>query len=109
WFQGGAMSRVGAAETAFGDRSAPILIGVEANWHDPAGDEANVAWARACVDAMRPFSDGRAYLNFPGSADEGARAMRATYGANYDRLVALKRRYDPDDVFRTHQRIDSAG
>lgn len=102
------MSRVGAEETAFGDRSAPILIGIEANWHDEADDEANIAWARRCYEAMRPFSDGSMYFNFPGSDGEAAHQLRATYGANYERLAALKRTYDPDNVFRTHQNIAPA-
>lgn len=105
WFHGGAMSRVDAAATAFGDRSAPVLIGIEANWHDADEDAANISWARGCFDDMAPFSDGRMYFNFPGFGDEHAAHLRATYGANHDRLRAIKRTYDPDNVFRTHQNI----
>ncbi|HSK99935.1 MAG TPA: FAD-binding oxidoreductase [Rubrobacteraceae bacterium] len=105
WYQGGAMGRVGAAATAFGDRSAPILLGIEANWEAPADDEANVAWARKVVSDMRRFSDGGAYLNFPGFMEEGQKLMRDAYGKNYDRLVQLKNRYDPANVFRLNQNI----
>src|SRR5690606_9369267 len=108
WFGGGAMRRVPAEATAFGDRSALFGIGIEANWHDPAGDAPNVAWGRRCIEALRSHSDGSLYLNFPGFAEEGEALVRAALGPNYARLQAIKRRYDPDDVFRTHQRILSA-
>ena len=105
WYQGGAMGRVGAGETAFGDRSAPILLGIEANWEEPGDDEANVAWARQTVADMRRFSDGGMYLNFPGFLEEGQQMMRDAYGENYGRLVALKDEYDPENLFRTNQNI----
>ncbi len=105
WYQGGAMSRVGAEDTAFGDRSSPILIGVEANWEDPADDEANIAWARRCVEDLRPFSDGGTYLNFPGFLEEGEQQLRDAYGANLARLGEVKRAYDPENVFRVNQNV----
>ncbi len=105
WYQGGAMGRVGASESAFGDRSAPILLGIEANWEKPADDEANVEWARNVVSDMRRFSSGGAYLNFPGFMEEGQRLMRDAYGENYERLVALKNEYDPANLFRLNQNI----
>src|SRR3712207_7459949 len=76
------MSRVGAGETAFGDRSAPILLGIEANWEEPGDDGANVAWARETVAGMRRFSGGGIYLNFPGFLEEGQEMMRDAYGEN---------------------------
>ncbi len=105
WYQGGAMSRVGAGETAFGDRSAPYLLGIEANWEEPEDDEANVAWARETVADMRRFSDGGTYLNFPGFLEEGQEMMRDAYGENYERLVALKNEHDPANLFRMNQNI----
>ena len=80
-------------------------IGIEANWHDEADDEANVAWARQCYEAMLPFPDGSMYFNFPGSEGEAVPQLRTAYDANYERLAALKRTYDPDNIFRTHQNI----
>ncbi len=56
WYQGGAMGRVAAEASAFGERSAPILLGIEANWEEPQDDEANVSWARRTVSEMRRFS-----------------------------------------------------
>jgi FAD/FMN-containing dehydrogenase len=110
WFQGGAMGRVGADESAFGDRSAPYLLGIEANWkEDPHEDEANTAWARDCYSDMRRFSGGGVYLNFPGFLEEGQGLMRDAYGENYERLVALKNQYDPANLFRLNQNIKPAG
>jgi FAD/FMN-containing dehydrogenase len=107
WFQGGAMGRVGADESAFGDRSAPILLGIEANWEEaPEDDEANIAWARGCYSDLRRFSGGGMYLNFPGFLEEGQGLIRDAYGANYERLVALKNEYDPANLFRLNQNID---
>jgi FAD/FMN-containing dehydrogenase len=108
WFQGGAMGRVAPEATAYGDRSAPILIGVEANWEDAATDEENIAWARRCVDDLRPFSEGGVYLNFPGFMEEREEMLRGAFGANYDRLVEVKTRYDPANVFRVNQNIPAA-
>ena len=73
WFQGGAMGRVGAGESAFGDRSAPILLGIEANWEpEPEEDEANIAWARDCLSDMRRFSDGGDVPQLPWLPGRGA-------------------------------------
>jgi berberine-like enzyme len=105
WYQGGAMGRVGASETAFGDRCAPILLGIEANWEEPQDDEANIAWARNCVSEMRRFSEGGTYLNFAGFLEEGQELVREANGENYERLVALKNDYDPTNLFRLNQNI----
>lgn len=108
WFQGGAMSRVGAEMTAFGERNAPVMIGIEANWHDEREDDACITWARGCYKALEPFSDGTMYFNFPGFEGEITGQVRATYGNNYQRLAAIKKSYDPDNIFRTHQNITPA-
>lgn len=107
WFQGGAMARVAPEDTAFGDRRAPIVIGVEANWEGAEHDEANIAWARLCIEDLRPFGGGT-YLNFPGFLEDRERMLRESYGANYDRLVAVKTRYDPTNLFRVNQNIPPA-
>ena len=99
WFNGGSMNRVPADGSAFGARY-PYLIGVEANWEDPAASDDNIAWARDAVTALEPFSTGGGYLNFPGFFEEGEDLLRASHGErNYERLVELKRRYDPDGLF----------
>ena len=106
WCMGGTMARGGAGETAFGYRGAPYLIGVEANWENPEDDAANIAWARNCVADLRRFSDGGAYLNFPGFLEEGGRMVRDAFGGNYGRLVALKNAYDPHNLFRLNHNVE---
>lgn len=108
WYHGGAMDRVDPGATAFGARPR-FLIGVEANWEEAAEDEANVAWGRATVDAVRPFSTGGTYLNFPGFFEEGDDLLRASYGErNYERLVALKTEVDPKGLFAGPGAVGSA-
>jgi FAD/FMN-containing dehydrogenase len=93
------MSRVGSEETAYGRREAPYLLAAEASWTEPMTSDENIAWARESLAAMQPFSKGGSYLNFPGFGEEKEAMLRASYGANYDRLVALKTKYDPGNVF----------
>ncbi len=105
---GGAMARVGADETAFGDRSSEWMLSIDSSWDDPSHDEANVEYTRAFWDAAVPFSNGQTYFNFPGLFEEGEAAVRASYGANHDRLARIKAAYDPDNVFRPGQNIRPA-
>jgi hypothetical protein len=105
WYQGGAMSRIEPSESAFGDRSAPVWIGVEANWEDSQDDQANIAWVRECVADMQRFSGGGAYLNFAGFLEEGDRLIQEAFGENHKRLVDLKNKYDPTNLFRLNQNI----
>jgi FAD/FMN-containing dehydrogenase len=101
---GGAVGRVGEDDTAFGNRSAPLVLNVIARTPDAEGFEESVAWARGTAEALAPVSRDGAYVNFMGDADDNR--LRASYGeAKYDRLVALKRRYDPTNLFRLNQNI----
>ncbi len=101
---GGAVRRTGEDDAAFSGREAPYALNINAVWSDPAEDEAQVAWARGFWEAMRPFATGGVYVNFLGA--EGEDRVRAAYGAaKYQRLVALKRRYDPTNFFRLNQNI----
>jgi len=104
---GGAMGRVPVEQTAFVHRSAPFDLIVIAGGFRPEDAEKNFAWARATSDAMRPFMSGGSYVNYLG-ADAGKDAVRAAYGSAYARLVALKNRYDPDNLFRLNQNIRPA-
>ena len=108
WHIGGAVRRIGEEDTAFAGRNARFLFAVEANWEDPRDDDLNITWARESVDAMREFSDGSRYFNFPGLHEEGEEIMRDTFGAKYQRLVALKNKYDPTNLFRLNQNIKPA-
>jgi FAD/FMN-containing dehydrogenase len=105
---GGAISRVGAEQTAFGDRSSEWMLSIDSSWLDPAGDVANIAYTRAFWDAVVPFSDGKTYFNFPGLLEEGDAAVRASYGANHARLARIKAAYDPDNRFRLNPNIRPA-
>ena len=108
WHMGGAIRRFSATDGAVGNRDAPYLLGIEANWHPTGDDEANVAWTRDCIADMRQFSDGSQYLNFPGFYEAGDKTMRTTFGEQYQRLVALKNKYDPTNFFRLNQNIKPA-
>ena len=105
---GGAISRVAAEDTAFGDRSSEWMLSIDSTWDDPAADERNIAWTRAFWDDARRFSHGKAYFNFPGLLEEGDAAVRSSYGANHDRLAQVKAEYDPDNLFRLNQNIRPA-
>src|SRR5205085_3038862 len=90
---GGAISSVTNGETAYARRDAQYLVNLHGRWASSASDESGIAWARELFKAAAPFSTGSVYVNFLASDDEGR--VRAAYGANYERLVALKNRYDP--------------
>jgi FAD/FMN-containing dehydrogenase len=100
---GGAISRPANADSAYARREAQYLVNVHGRWADPARDEACIGWARELFTAAAPFSTGSVYVNFLSADDENR--VRAAYGANYDRLVALKNRYDPTNLFRVNQNI----
>ncbi len=108
WHMGGAICRIGARDSAFGRRDMPYMIGIEANWEEPDEDTANIGWARTLWAALHRFSSGEVYLNFPGFGEEGDALVRAGYGENYERLAAIKRTYDPANLFRVNQNIRPA-
>jgi FAD/FMN-containing dehydrogenase len=105
WYIGGAVRRTGADESAFHGREATFLLSPEANWESMEGDEANVTWLREFVADMEEFSDGSRYLNFAGFQEEGDEMMQRAFGPQYRRLAALKRKYDPDNLFRLNQNV----
>ena len=105
---GGAMGRVPPDETAFIHRAAPFDLIVIAGGFPPQDTEKNVRWGRDTAAAMRPFMSGGAYVNYLGP-DAGVDAVREAYGSAYPRLVALKDRYDPANVFRLNHNIRPSG
>jgi FAD/FMN-containing dehydrogenase len=105
WHYGGAMRRVGIQDTAFAGRQAPYLFSVDAIWDDPRDAERVIAWARKAVASMQQYSSGGTYVNFAGFGEEGEKQVRSAYGPNYERLVALKNRYDATNLFRMNQNI----
>jgi FAD/FMN-containing dehydrogenase len=100
----GAVSRVAEDATAYSGRDADYTLIFLSGWDDPAAKDENVSWTRATADATQPFSVG-AYINF--LEDEGEERIRFAYGSpeKYDRLVALKRKYDPSNLFTLNQNI----
>jgi hypothetical protein len=105
WHVGGAVKRGSADTSAFSGRQAAFMLGGEANWQHAEDDGANIAWIRGLITAMQPFSDGSLYLNFPGLQEEGEAMMRDSFGPQYERLIALKNTYDPNNLFRLNQNI----
>jgi FAD/FMN-containing dehydrogenase len=99
----GACHRVASDETAFAYRDANFATVIAGMWPDPSDNEANTAWVRGYYDATAPLSEAGGYVNFM-AGDDQAR-IRDNYKGNYDRLVEVKRAYDPDNLFRVNQNI----
>lgn len=99
---GGAVSRVPADATAYPHRGSEFLTNVHSRWKDPSLDEAGIDWAREYFEAMSPYATGGTYVNFI-SEREGEEAM--AYRENYDRLVQLKNKWDPENLFRMNQNV----
>ena len=99
----GACHRVAADATAFGHRDANFSMVILSASQNPADDAADTKWVRDYSSAVAPHSEIGGYVNF--MDDDDASRVRANYGANYDRLVKVKRRYDPENLFRVNQNI----
>ncbi len=100
---GGAANRVPADAMAYGHRDARFVMNAHGRWDDAADDGRCIAWARRFFDAAAPFASGGAYVNFMTEEETGR--VAAAYGANYPRLVTIKRRFDPDNLFHVNQNI----
>ncbi|MFJ5073393.1 FAD-binding oxidoreductase [Streptomyces sp. NPDC088553] len=100
----GACHRVAPDATAFAYRDASFATVIAGMWPDPSVNEANIAWVRDYYEATAPHSEEGGYINFMADDDRGR--IRANYGANYDRLVEVKRTYDPDNLFHLNQNIE---
>ena len=101
WLYGGAMGRVAVDATAFPGRGVPCLYSVDCVWDDPADSEHIMNWARSYVNSLQPYSAGGHYVNFATDPETATSA----YGSNYRRLIELKRKYDPANLFRMNQNI----
>jgi FAD/FMN-containing dehydrogenase len=99
----GACHRVAADETAFAYRDATFAMVIVGAWPDPADNEANTKWVRDYYEATAPLSEEGGYINFMAGDDQ--ERIRANYKGNYDRLVDVKRKYDPDNLFHLNQNI----
>lgn len=99
----GACHRVASDETAFAYRDATFATVIAGMWPDPADNEENTAWVRDYYDATAPLSEEGGYINFMAGDDQDR--IRANYRGNYDRLVDVKRAYDPGNLFHQNQNI----
>jgi hypothetical protein len=99
------VSRVSPEESAFNGRQAAFLLSPEANWEHKEDDQVNIRWLREFITDMQEFSDGSRYLNFPGFQEEGDEMIRQAFGQQYERLAALKQKYDPTNFFSLNQNI----
>jgi FAD/FMN-containing dehydrogenase len=100
---GGAVARVPADETAFAQRDAMFNLAIVSRWMEPANASIHTDWARQTSAAIRPFASGGVYVNYLG--EEGADRVKAAYGPKYEKLVAVKKKFDPKNLFRVNQNI----
>jgi hypothetical protein len=100
----GVASRVAPSATAFPHRAEQYDFLIGSQWSDATDSDRNVQWTRALFEAMQPHLEESVYVNNLG--DEGPGRVQAAYGENYPRLAAIKKAYDPDNLFRANQNID---
>ena len=96
---GGAMGRVPEEATAYANRNALFNLSIDAGWQDPADSDRIVSWVRQSWAELRELTDASAYVNFAGFGEENDLLARSAYGRNFERLRAIKRKYDPENVF----------
>ena len=101
---GGAVGRVSREATAYNHRDGQYVLNVHGRWADPSKDEACIGWARDLWKAAAPFSTGSVYVNFL-TQEEGGDRVRDAYGENFQKLVALKNKYDPKNIFGVNRNI----
>ena len=99
----GACHRVAPGDTAFGHRDANFAMVIVSAWGEPADDDDNIRWVRDYSAAIAPHSEAGGYINFMDGDDVDR--VRANYGQNYDRLLEVKRKFDPENLFRINQNI----
>lgn len=101
---GGAVNRVAPDATAYTARDANFVVNVHGRWDDAGDDNKCIAWAREFFESLTPHATGGGYVNFLTEEEQGR--VKTAYGVNYDRLVELKNKYDPTNLFRTNQNIE---
>jgi hypothetical protein len=100
---GGAAARVATDATAFPQRSSHFAMNVHARWREPEQDRPCIEWARGIFQATKPYAAGTAYINF--MPEDELDRVESAYGGNYRRLAEVKRRYDPQNLFRVNQNV----
>lgn len=105
---GGAIARIAPSATAFAHRDAAYAVLMDMRWDEAAQSEANVAWARKTWSSIEPAMRGGVYVNFT-SGEDAQQRIREAYGPNYARMLELKRKFDPHNLFRLNANVDPAG
>ena len=105
WHIGGAMSKIDDSEIAFTGRKSNYLFSIDCIWDDPHADEEVISYTRGFLKELEAFSAGGAYVNFPGFGEEGEQLVKSAYGDSYEKLVKIKRKYDPENFFHLNQNI----
>jgi FAD/FMN-containing dehydrogenase len=100
----GALERLPDEHSAVGHRTARFALNIQAAWEAAPDDQVNIEWARSAWRDLRRFSTGGTYVNFL-TEEEGDERIRAAYGQNYERLVEVKTRWDPDNLFRVNKNV----
>ncbi len=101
----GAISGVPADATAFGDRSARFLLSIDSMWLEPTENERNIQWTRDFWNEMQPYSKGQVYFNFNSDYVGNTDIIRDSFGTNYEKLIDIKTKYDPDNLFKLNANI----
>jgi FAD/FMN-containing dehydrogenase len=104
---GEGVTKVSKDATAYANRDAAFVMNVHGRWENPANDAKCIAWARDLFQAATPFATGGVYVNFLTQEEQGR--IRSAYGSNYERLVKLKLKHDPDNFFHVNQNIQPHG
>ena len=103
----GAATRVPVEATACPHRLPGYNLLITSVWSDPSTSDANVAWTRDTMKALAPDLESRSYVNYMSEDDSGDRRTRDAFGPNHERLLSIKRTYDPDNVFHLNQNIST--
>jgi len=103
---GGQAGRTSPSEDAWAHRDANFVVNVHGRWEKPEEDTRGIAWARELFDALTPHATGGVYVNFMTDDEKGR--VQSAYGASYKRLATIKKRYDPDNLFRVNHNITPA-
>lgn len=100
----GALNQIAENHSPVGNRDAALVLNITSSWEKAEDDPANIGWARAAWQDMRSFSTGGTYINFL-TEEEGDNRIQAAYGANLERLVEVKTKWDPENLFRINKNI----
>jgi FAD/FMN-containing dehydrogenase len=104
----GALNRLPEGHSAVGNRDSAWVLNITASWEKAEDDKTNIEWARAAWEEMRGFSTGGTYINFL-TEDENENRVHAAYRQNYDRLLEVKKNWDPANLFRMNKNIAPLG